>query len=141
MKITTVTEKQIKYVADLACAFSLPDLAFLAEGTYGVDLNTLDAGISDAWPDRAKIRQRAALLTSSEISRVIDGLKSMRKSLYIHNHPQKFQGQLWEPCKCGNEPVNMPTHLCADCLMRNEDHQRIGSGSEPEFYIEPDGAR
>ena len=28
--------------------------------------------------------------------------------------PEK-QGQLWEPCKCGSEPVYMPLHLCADC--------------------------
>lgn len=28
----------------------------------------------------------------------------------------RMNGQLWEPCpNCGNEPVYMPLHVCADC--------------------------
>jgi len=27
----------------------------------------------------------------------------------------KMEGQLWEPCQCGNEPVYMPLHKCERC--------------------------
>lgn len=30
----------------------------------------------------------------------------------------KKEGQLWEPCQCGNEPVYMPLNLCAQCWPR-----------------------
>jgi hypothetical protein len=30
------------------------------------------------------------------------------------------QGQLWEPCKCGREPVYMPLHLCDKCWPKQE---------------------
>ena len=29
-----------------------------------------------------------------------------------------FQGQLWEECRCGTEPVYMPSHRCEDCINR-----------------------
>ena len=31
-----------------------------------------------------------------------------------HSAPKK-EGQLWEQCDCGNEPVYAPLHLCASC--------------------------
>ncbi len=31
----------------------------------------------------------------------------------------KREGQLWEPCSCGNEPVEMPLHLCSVCWPAN----------------------
>jgi hypothetical protein len=33
--------------------------------------------------------------------------------------PRK-EGQLWEPCKCGAEPVNMPLMLCDKCWPEGE---------------------
>lgn len=45
----------------------------------------------------------------------------MTKSEFYKLHPEQFEGQLWERCRCGNEPVNMPSHLCIDCLMRGKD--------------------
>jgi len=32
----------------------------------------------------------------------------------ISTIPRK-EGQLWEPCDCGQEPVYMPLHLCDKC--------------------------
>ena len=29
-----------------------------------------------------------------------------------------FQGQLWESCSCGCEPVYMPSHKCEKCINR-----------------------
>lgn len=29
---------------------------------------------------------------------------------------QNFQGQLWEECKCGQEPVYLPHVLCEKCI-------------------------
>ena len=34
-----------------------------------------------------------------------------------NNH--ELEGQLWEPCKCGKEPVYMPSHLCEKCLNKD----------------------
>jgi hypothetical protein len=31
----------------------------------------------------------------------------------------KKDGELWEPCTCGAEPVYMPLHLCAACWPKN----------------------
>jgi hypothetical protein len=53
------------------------------------------------------------------------GLKQERKQqvgpiseviIQIGPEPKiKREGQLWEPCKCGREPVYMPLHLCDKC--------------------------
>jgi len=44
---------------------------------------------------------------------------------FYQAHPEKFAGQLWERCRCGAEPVNMPSHLCIDCLIDGRDRPRI----------------
>lgn len=33
----------------------------------------------------------------------------------------KKDGQLWEECECGNEPVYLPLHLCAECWPEDEE--------------------
>lgn len=33
--------------------------------------------------------------------------------------PPTKQGQLWEPCRCGREPIYMPLELCSMCWPRD----------------------
>lgn len=33
--------------------------------------------------------------------------------------PPAKEGQLWEPCRCGREPVYMPLELCDQCWPKN----------------------
>jgi len=42
-----------------------------------------------------------------------EAIKTTRPAA-VNRAPQK-QGQLWEPCQCGREPIYMPLHLCANC--------------------------
>jgi len=63
------------------------------------------------------------------------------KESFYEANPNLFQGQLWERCRCGREPVNMPSHLCIDCLMDRQDHPRIQTGNVPHDSVEPNGAR
>lgn len=50
-------------------------------------------------------------------------IKPCGKSEYKSSASKKageehFQGQLWEECSCGNEPVYMPSHKCEKCINR-----------------------
>lgn len=38
-----------------------------------------------------------------------------RRSVQPHKTTIEKQGQLWESCKCGNEPVYLPLLLCSKC--------------------------
>jgi hypothetical protein len=62
-----------------------------------------------------------------------------QKTAFVNANPGKFRGQLWERCRCGREPVNMPSHLCLNCLMASEDHPRIPGPRVPHHSVEPDG--
>jgi hypothetical protein len=61
-----------------------------------------------------------------------------QKTAFVQAHPEKFRGQLWERCRCGREPVNMPSHLCLRCLMAGQDHPRIPGGRVPYHSVEPE---
>ena len=53
---------------------------------------------------------------------------------WIENKADKsyFQGQLWEPCKCREEPVYLPTLECERCINR-----RYGKPEEVHYaYLE-----
>ncbi len=63
-----------------------------------------------------------------------------QKTSFYRANPGKFGGQLWERCRCGCEPVNMPSHLCIDCLIEGHDHSRIPGPAVPYHSVEPDGA-
>lgn len=58
---------------------------------------------------------------------------------YATQHPHQFEGQLWERCRCGAEPVYMPTHRCPQCIMRGAGQPRWSSVA-PMDSVEPDGA-
>jgi len=40
-------------------------------------------------------------------------------------HPEHFRGQLWERCRCGAEPVYMPSHRCPQCILRGAGRPRV----------------
>ena len=44
--------------------------------------------------------------------------ESKRSKTEVKTSQQK-EGQLWEKCRCGNEPVYAPSHLCEKCLKNN----------------------
>ena len=52
-------------------------------------------------------------------------------------HPEKLAGQLWERCRCGAEPVYMPSHCCPQCIMRGSDHPRLSGSAAPIDTTEP----
>jgi hypothetical protein len=53
---------------------------------------------------------------------------------FCEQHPEEFRGQLWEPCKCGREPVYEPSGLCRDCIM---DGPSISSGAATMEPVDP----
>lgn len=59
---------------------------------------------------------------------------------YAMDHRGQFEGQLWERCRCGAEPVYMPSHLCPQCIMHGADHPRISGPAAPWHTTEPAGA-
>ena len=59
---------------------------------------------------------------------------------YVSQHPRQFEGQLWERCRCGAQPVYMPSHRCPQCIMRGAGHPRL-SVAAPINTEEPEGGR
>ena len=130
------TKQQLQYAVKLA--LTIPE----NEASVLWDINE---AVAQAWPDAELLVAAVRTLDVRQASVLIDDLKRAARPAmiraFIASHPHQFRGQLWEPCRCGREPVNMPSHLCTSCLMRNEDHLRIspdpasgaGSFSNPEF--------
>ena len=130
------TGKQIGYAVKLALS--------IAENEASV-LWDIDEVFAQAWPDELSLRAYLGTLDTRQASHLIDSLKTAARPAmvraFIATHPDKFQGQIWESCRCGNEPVNMPSHLCTDCLMRDEDHPRIPGPRVPHHSVEPEDWR
>jgi hypothetical protein len=41
--------------------------------------------------------------------------RAVLQEVHAYDRPPRKEGQLWEPCQCGREPVNMPLNLCDKC--------------------------
>lgn len=56
-----------------------------------------------------------------EIGEIVDGKKiksfgmAWREKIADRTH---FDGQLWEPCSCGEEPCYLPSGRCESCINR-----------------------
>jgi hypothetical protein len=60
---------------------------------------------------------------------------------YAEEHPEQFAGQLWERCRCGAQPVYMPSHRCPQCILSGHAHPRLSGSYAPTDTVEPDGGR
>lgn len=88
--------------------------------SYGVDFG--DFGFPEYSPETvvqiALARHRKTALEAESKSLPEQTSQKPQTGTTLPTPPLKT-GQLWEPCICGNEPVYMPLHLCANCWPKS----------------------